>query len=97
MKCLLNVLFRLASIGPISISMNADLLQHYDSGIFDESSCSEQTNHGVLAVGYGEDTKEFWIIKNSWGASWGEEGYFRIVRNKNQCGLASSSVYPNIK
>lgn len=96
-RCGKPVLSLSASVGPIPATMNGALLQYYESGIFDELRCPQLMNHAVLAVGYGEDTKAYWIIKNSWGTSWGEGGYLRLVRNKNECGIANRSVYPNIK
>lgn len=84
-------------MGPISIGLNADMLQSYSSGIFDDDSCSISLDHGVLVVGYGtEDGTDYWIVKNSWGSDWGEEGYFRIVRDKDMCGIALDCSYPNI-
>jgi len=74
--------------GPVSIAMEADQLQFqfYQSGVFDDSSCgaSGAVDHGVLAVGYGTDAatnKTFFTVKNSWGDSWGENGYFNLARN----------------
>ncbi|XP_065833126.1 cathepsin L-like isoform X3 [Oscarella lobularis] len=81
----------LASNGPITIGINAAAMQHYHGGIADPWTIfcrPSQIDHGVLIVGYGQDgSKPFWIIKNSWGASWGEKGYYRIIRGKGKCGL----------
>ncbi|KPP73931.1 cathepsin L1-like [Scleropages formosus] len=88
-----------ATIGPITVALDADhsSFMFYSSGIYEEPKCNpENLNHAVLLVGYGtEGKKEYWIIKNSWGRSWGENGYMRIARNKdNACGIASYSLYP---
>jgi cathepsin H len=52
-------------------------------------------NHAVLAVGYGtEDGLDYWVVKNSWGALWGDQGYFKIQRGVNMCGVADCNAYP---
>lgn len=53
-------------------------------------------NHAVLAVGYGhQDGKDYWIVKNSWGTQWGDDGYFKIQRGVNMCGIAVCNSFPN--
>lgn len=84
------------NLGPVSVAIEADksAFQSYKSGVLDSFFCGKQLDHGVLVVGYGTDGKDYWTVKNSWGASWGEEGFVRIVRNKNMCGIASQPSYP---
>ncbi len=76
---------------PLSLGFNAVYLQNYKSGIIDMipgEECTDVLNHGVVLVGFeAEDEKEYWIIKNSWGADWGEKGYFRIRNEKGICGV----------
>lgn len=83
--------------GPVSIALQADssVFKNYASGVLDSTSCGTSLNHGVLIVGYGtENNKNYWLVKNSWGTSWGEKGYIKIVRDKNMCGLAQAPSYP---
>ena len=79
--------------GPLAVALNANPLQTYSSGILDKTSSQCPTsgmNHAVTMVGYGHDDsqdKDYWIVKNSWGKNWGEDGYFRIRRGTGCCGI----------
>ena len=77
--------------GPLAVALNADYLSSYTGGIVDYSSSKcpySGINHAVTMVGYGAaSSKNYWIIKNSWGSDWGESGYFRIMRGKGTCGI----------
>lgn len=86
---------------PVSIGINAAVsgFQMYRGGVMSYSSCPAQLDHGVLIVGYGTDNgKDFWKVKNSWGGSWGEKGYFRIARQTGKgvgmCGVTEDATVP---
>ena len=110
-----NALLYALQNGPISVAIEADqkAFQFYTGGIIDTPSCGTNTDHGVLLVGYGVEpatatspSKDYWIIKNSWGPDWGENGYVRLARNTNtststntpgMCGIATQPSFPSVK
>jgi cathepsin L len=86
------------NLGPVSIGIQAGrTFQSYSRGVYDDIYCGTQLDHAVNIVGYGTDAatgKDFWIVRNSWSAGWGEAGYIRMARNKNICGLSNDASYP---
>lgn len=87
---------------PVSIAIEADQrdFQLYKSGVF-TGTCGTNLYHGVLAVGYGtESGADYYLVKNSWGTTWGEDGYIKIARDpkynsgKGQCGILLEASYP---
>ncbi|NWU89861.1 CATL1 protein, partial [Upupa epops] len=91
-----------ASVGPVSVAVDASsfYFHFYKSGIFSSMFCSQQVNHGMLAVGYGVSQEQghnisYWILKNSWSELWGEQGYIRLLKgSSNQCGVANQASFP---
>lgn len=78
---------------PIAVAVDATPFQLYHSGLLDCRSF-HQLNHAVFAVGYGtEGSDDYWIIKNSWGGAWGEDGYVRVKAGGNPCGVADYPSY----
>merc|ERR1712045_773556 len=86
------------TVGPVSIAIEADqrAFQFYNGGVLTKG-CGQRLDHGVLLVGYGtENSQDYWIVKNSWGPSWGEQGYIRIAQGSNLCGLSNQASYPHV-
>lgn len=89
---------------PVAIAIEADTryFQSYSSGILTSSSCGTNLDHGVLIVGYGtENGQDYWLVKNSWGTSWGDKGYVKIARSSSTndagiCGIAMDPSFPTV-
>lgn len=93
---------------PVSVAIQADqfAFQFYKTGVLTDDKCGKAGNldHGVLAVGYGTDleTQEpYWLVKNSWGATWGESGYIRMSRKSENdfgmCAILKMASYPEVE
>ena len=90
------------SRGPVSIAIEADTkaFQLYTGGVLTGDACGTNLDHGVLIVGYGDESgTEYWLVKNSWGPTWGDAGYIKIARSdstndKGVCGIAMQPSYP---
>lgn len=93
----------LYKFGPLAGAVNGWLLAFYDGGIYEpwfSILCPSLINHAVVIVGYGVDEetgKKYWKIKNSWGAEWGENGYFRLLRGEGTCGIDQYTLIADIE
>merc|ERR1711973_909996 len=92
------VMKHLAEVGPLAIAVDASVWHSYSGGVFDGCSFDENIsiNHGVQLVGYGSDFSpmgvyDYWLVRNSWGSSWGEEGYIKLLRT-SECGVNSTPM-----
>jgi len=89
---------------PVSIAIEADTryFQSYAGGVLTSTSCGTNLDHGVLLVGYGnENGQDYWLVKNSWGTTWGDKGYVKIARSSSTndpgiCGIAMEPSFPSV-
>jgi C1A family cysteine protease len=88
------------AVKPLSVSIEADtsVFQSYRTGILNSTACGTSLDHATNVVGWGEQNgTEYWIMRNSWGSSWGESGYMRIaiVDGHGICGIQMEPLYPS--
>lgn len=89
----------IVAIGPLAVSVNASLptFQNYKSGVYNDPKCIGDTNHAMLLTGFGTDPRDgdYWILRNSYGKGYGENGYIRMTRKiSNMCGIFSYVMFP---
>jgi C1A family cysteine protease len=92
-----NALETAVAQAPVSVAIEADksVFQLYKSGVMNSKSCGTNLDHGVLAVGYGtQDGNDYWKVKNSWGESWGMNGFILLGKGENICGISQQPSYP---
>ena len=87
------------TLQPLSVSIEADkrVFQTYTSGVLDSTECGTQLDHAVLAVGYGNDADsglDYWLVKNSWNTTWGDQGYIKLGRTSTD-GICGVQIDPN--
>ena len=87
------------TLQPLSVSIEADkmVFQTYKSGVLDSTECGTQLDHAVLAVGYGNDADsglDYWLVKNSWNTTWGDQGYIKLGRTATD-GVCGVQIDPN--
>jgi KDEL-tailed cysteine endopeptidase len=83
---------------PVSVVIDGNTLPYYKGGIM-SGLCGKQLNTSALIVGFGADEhgRGYWLLKNSRGPDWGEQGYFRLIMGKNECGIAEDAVVPALE
>jgi len=89
------------AVQPIAVSIEADtfVFQTYTSGVLNSTACGTSLDHAVLAAGYGtENGQDYWLVKNSWGSGWGDNGYIKLaaVDGEGICGVQMAPVYPSL-
>lgn len=90
--------------GPMVVSIDAsdDSFRFYSGGVYHNPGCHTdpaELDHAVIISGYGatqDDGTEYWLVKNIWSPYWGEDGYLRMTRKGNDCGVASEPVYVDL-
>tara|TARA_B110000285_G_scaffold215724_1_gene262359 strand:- start:237 stop:524 length:288 start_codon:yes stop_codon:yes gene_type:complete len=91
------------SQGPVSVTVEADKIafQGYTGGILNSAACGTNLDHAITAVGFGnKNGQSYYIVRNSWGPTWGDRGYIMIAAvegTKGICGIQQTSVWPNMR
>eukprot|EP00112_Aurelia_sp_Birch-Aquarium-sp1_P017337 Seg4002.5 transcript_id=Seg4002.5/GoldUCD/mRNA.D3Y31 product="Counting factor associated protein D" protein_id=Seg4002.5/GoldUCD/D3Y31 len=90
----------LAMYGPVTVLINTrpKTFKFYSSGVYYDETCDDKVDHAAVAIGFGEENgKEYWLIKNSWSASWGRQGFLKIWTKNDNCGVTKKAVVVKVK
>ncbi|KAK9714568.1 hypothetical protein RND81_06G104000 [Saponaria officinalis] len=88
-----NALLAAVNQQPVSVNIDSTGIRHYSGGVYN-GGCSSKINHDFTVIGYGPN---YWLIKNSWGESWGENGYMKLLRDEKLCPITSAPQIPILK
>ncbi|CAG9810788.1 unnamed protein product [Chironomus riparius] len=86
--------------GPIASGIcSSKSFEDYSSGVYDVDKCCKKSNHAIAIVGYGTDPKngDYWLVKNSWGPTWGDNGFGKIARGKNTCEFETEVYFAQVR
>jgi C1A family cysteine protease len=78
--------------GPLSICCDASQWQYYDGGVLTADQCGTSIDHAIQLTGYSSNQGGYWIVRNSWGADWGESGFIYLQYGQNTCGITSETT-----
>lgn len=90
-----NMAAYMQTTGPLSVCLDANSWNSYQGGIM--SVCGQSVDHCVQAVGVDASTGGYWLVRNSWGTSWGENGYIRLAYGQNTCDITNDPTYTSVK
>lgn len=85
--------------GPITCGVAVtEAMENYTSGIFEDTTGAKDIDHAISVVGFGEEGGvPYWLIRNSWGAHWGENGFMKLIRGKNNLAIADACAWATPK
>eukprot|EP01121_Diplochlamys_sp_Union-15-3_P003769 TRINITY_DN13710_c0_g1_i1.p1 TRINITY_DN13710_c0_g1~~TRINITY_DN13710_c0_g1_i1.p1 ORF type:complete len:330 (-),score=37.10 TRINITY_DN13710_c0_g1_i1:21-1010(-) len=91
-----SAMYTALQTAPLSICCDASAWQNYNGGVLDASSCGTSVDHAIQLTGYGSDQGGYWIVRNSWGASWGQNGFIWLQYGQNTCAITSNVVAASV-
>jgi len=84
-----SVIYQVLGQAPLSICADAEPWQNYNGGILTADQCGDSVDHAIQLTGYSPNQGGYWIVRNSWGASWGENGFIYLQYGQDTCAITS--------